>query len=44
MYKLLTFIFLMISISSRSDPQYAIGWAMVAGVFAMADSVQKLGD
>jgi len=44
MYKLLTSIFLIVCVSSRTDPQYAIGWAMVAGIFAMADSIQNLGE
>ena len=44
MYKLLILIFLFVCILYRSDPQYAIGWAMVAGIFAMADSIQNLGE
>lgn len=44
MYKLLVLIFLFVCITSRTNPQYAIGWAMVAGIFAIADSIQNLGE
>lgn len=44
MYKLLTIIFLIVCLETRTDPEIAIGWGMVAGVFAMADSVQHLGE